>query len=111
VLGSGAFVLYRGTRRGGELQPTAVAAVADKPFCGRADGASSHSAADPARPDSGFQSNCAVMFPFAAQASDELTCTSGERLHVHGKVDESWVLAVNARGERGIVPVENLRLD
>jgi hypothetical protein len=111
VLGAGTFVLYRGTRRGGKQQSTEVAAVADKPSGGRAGGASSRSAADPARPDSGFQSNCAVKFPFAAQAPDELTCTSGERLHVLGKVDESWVLAVNARGEQGIVPVENLRLD
>jgi hypothetical protein len=91
--------------------PKPAAPVAEPPNTNSAGGASSHSAADPARPVSDFLSNCAVVFPFAAQAPDELTCRRGERLHVLGQVDKSWVLAVNARGEQGIVPVDHLKLD
>ncbi len=110
LLGAGALVLSRGLRRRGE-QPTEVAVAAGKPCRGRATGGSSSGEGNPANLESGFEGNCVVKFPFRGQASDELTCTNGERLRVVRVVDASWALVDNARGEQGIVPVHNLRLD
>ena len=110
LLGAGALVLSKGLRRRGE-QSTAVAVAAGKPCRVRATGGSSSGDENPASLESGFEGNCVVKFPFRGQASDELTCTNGERLRVIRMVDASWALADNARGEQGIVPVHNLRLD
>ncbi len=104
-------------------QSTSLAAVADKPPGGRAARSSrnpllqwktAHSLtsyqAKRAR-TTASRATATSVFPFTGLASDELTCTSGERLNVLRKLDENWAFVVNAHGKQGIVPMQNLRLD
>ncbi|KIK71007.1 hypothetical protein GYMLUDRAFT_144837, partial [Collybiopsis luxurians FD-317 M1] len=50
----------------------------------------------------------AVRCTFVPNFPDELTILNGEMLDILQEFDDGWVLCVNSRGEKGMVPLECL---